>query len=478
MLAFPARQPKTMNISIQFLGAARSVTGSKHLLHFDDFQVLLDCGLFQGLKELRLRNWDNFPMDVSQIEALVLSQAHIDHIGYLPKFVKEGFGGPVYCTAATAELARILLLDSAKLQEEEAEWAKKKGYSRHHPPRPLYTTEDVENTFRLFRPYEFEEDIYLRDDIRVRFHNAGHILGAAWVELTVETAQQQKTLVFSGDIGRYHQPVLRDPVPMQQADILITESTYGNRDNIFEDPSEEFARVINNAMERGGCLLIPAFALGRTQMVMYYLRKLMEGGKVPKVPVYLDSPMAINVTALYRKLHHYHKLRDKELEEETSVFDYTHFKYFRSVQESKTINEIRSNAIIVSSSGMCTGGRILHHLYHRLPREEDTLLFVGYQPVGTRGRDILEGKEKIRMFGMDVPVKLQVRKIDGLSAHADRQELLKWIGTLPEAPKRTFVVHGEPESAEALQLSLMQQLGWQNVIVPDYMEKHNLFENI
>lgn len=467
-----------MNISIQFLGAARSVTGSKHLLHFDDFQVLLDCGLFQGLKELRLRNWDDFPMDVSQIEALVLSHAHIDHIGYLPKFVKEGFNGPVYCTAATAELARILLLDSAKLQEEEADWAKKKGYSKHHPPKPLYTTEDVENTFRLFRPRDFEEDIPLRDDIRVRFHNAGHILGAAWVELTVQTPQQQKTLVFSGDIGRYRQPILRDPAPMQQADILITESTYGDRDNVFEDPSEEFAQVINEAMERGGCLLIPAFALGRTQMVMYYLRKLMESGKVPKVPVYLDSPMAINVTALYRKLHHYHKLRDQELEGGASVFDYEYFKYFRSVQESQTINEIRSKAIIVSSSGMCTGGRMLHHLYHRLPREEDTILFVGYQAVGTRGRDILEGKEKIRMFGLNVPVKMQVRKIDGLSAHADREELLKWIGTLREAPKRTFVVHGEPESAEALQQGLAQQLGWQNVIVPEYLEKHHLFENI
>jgi len=417
-------------------------------------------------------------MDVSQIEALVLSHAHIDHIGYLPKFVKEGFNGPVYCTAATAELARILLLDSAKLQEEEAAWAKKKGYSKHHPPRPLYTTEDVENTFRLFRPRDFEEDIPLRDDIRVRFHNAGHILGAAWVELTVQTSQQQKTLVFSGDIGRYHQPILRDPAPMQHADILITESTYGDRDNVFEDPSEEFAQVINEAMERGGCLLIPAFALGRTQMVIYYLRKLMESGKVPKVPVYLDSPMAINVTALYRKLHHYHKLRDQELEGGASVFDYEYFKYFRSVQESQTINEIRSKAIIVSSSGMCTGGRMLHHLYHRLPREEDTILFVGYQAVGTRGRDILEGKEKIRMFGLNVPVKMQVRKIDGLSAHADREELLKWIGTLAEAPKRTFIVHGEPESAEALQQGLAQQLGWPNVIVPDYMEKHSLFENI
>ncbi|WPP49367.1 MBL fold metallo-hydrolase RNA specificity domain-containing protein [Catalinimonas niigatensis] len=466
-----------MNVSIHFLGAAQSVTGSKHLLHFDDFQVLMDCGLFQGLKELRLRNWNKFPMDVSQVEALVLSHAHIDHIGYLPKLVKEGFDGPVYCTSATADLARILLLDSAKLQEEEAEWAKKKGYSKHNPPKPLYTTEEAENTFRLFQPYEFDEDIYLRDDIRIKFHNAGHILGAAWVELTVQRAKQQKTIIFSGDIGRYHQPVLRDPVSMKQADILITESTYGDRDNLFEDPSEEFAQIVNEAMEREGCLLIPAFALGRTQTVMYYLKKLMETGKIPKVPVYLDSPMAINMTQLYKRHFSYHKLHDEELGQD-SLFDYEFFNYYRSAAASKGINEIRRNAIIVSSSGMCTGGRILHHLYHRLPRQEDTILFVGFQAKGTRGRRILEQEETIRIFGQDVPRKLQVRKIDGLSAHADKNELLKWVGTLQEAPKRTFIVHGETESAQALQQTLTQKLGWPNVIVPDYMEQHMLFENI
>ncbi|WKN29678.1 MBL fold metallo-hydrolase [Porifericola rhodea] len=466
-----------MDVSIQFLGAAQSVTGSKHLLHFDHFQVLMDCGLFQGLKKLRLRNWDPFPMNVSEVEALVLSHAHIDHIGYLPKLVKEGFKGPVYCTSATADLAKILLLDSAKLQEEEAEWAKKKGYSKHNPPKPLYTTEEAENAFALFQPYEFDEDIYLRDNIRIKFHNAGHILGAAWVELTVQTQKQQKTIVFSGDIGRYHQAVLRNPVSMKQADVLITESTYGDRENLFEDPSDEIAEIINEAMGRGGCLLIPAFALGRTQTVMYYLKSLMVSGKIPKVPVYLDSPMAISMTQLYKRHFSYHKLRDEDLEGE-SIFDYELFNYYRSVPASQSINDIKRNAIIVSSSGMCTGGRILHHLFHRLQREEDTILFVGYQAKGTRGRDILEERKTIRIFGQNVPLKMQVRKIDGLSAHADKNELLKWVSTLQEAPKRTFIVHGEIESAGALQRTLSDDLGWSNVHVPDYMEQYQLFQNL
>ncbi|MGD1894453.1 MAG: MBL fold metallo-hydrolase RNA specificity domain-containing protein [Cyclobacteriaceae bacterium] len=466
-----------MNVSIQFLGAAQSVTGSKHLLHFDDFQVLMDCGLFQGLKKLRQRNWDPFPMDVSEVEALVISHAHIDHIGYLPKLVKEGYDGPIYCTTATADLMRIMLLDSAKLQEEEAEWARKKGYSKHRPPKPLYTVEDAESTFRLLVPYEFDEDVYLKDNIRLKFHNAGHILGAAWVELNVEGKSQQKTIVFSGDLGRYNQPVLRDPVSMTQTDILLVEATYGDRENLSEDPSEEFAKVVNEAMERGGCLLIPAFAVGRTQTVMYYLKTLMDANRIPKVPVYLDSPMAINVTQLYKRHFTYHKLRDQDLQYNESIFDYEFFNYYRSVPASQSINEIRKNAIIVSSSGMCTGGRILHHLFHRLQRPDDTILFVGYQARGTRGRRILDEEETIRIFGQDVPRKMQVRRIDGLSAHADKSELLRWVNTLKEYPKRTFLVHGEVDSAEVMQQSL-QEVGWANVHIPDYQEQHTLFAEI
>lgn len=466
-----------MNVSIQFLGAAQSVTGSKHLLHIDNFQILMDCGLFQGLKKLRERNWDPFPMDVTEVEALVISHAHIDHIGYLPKLVKEGYDGPIYCTTATAALARIMLLDSAKLQEEEAEWARKKGYSKHNPPKPLYTTEDAEQTFRLFQAYEFDEDIYLRDDIRLKFHNAGHILGAAWVEITISGPSQQKNLIFSGDVGRYNQPVLRDPVSMSHTDVLLVESTYGDRENLSEDPTEEFATVVNDAMDRGGCLLIPAFAVGRTQTVMYYLKTLMEANKIPKVPVYLDSPMAINVTKLYKQYFTFHKLRDQDLEYMESIFDYEFFNYYRSVPASQSINEIRKNAIIVSSSGMCTGGRILHHLIHRLTRPEDTILFVGYQAKGTRGRSILDQEETIRIFGQNVPLKMQVRRIDGLSAHADKSELLQWTNTLREVPKRTFLVHGEIESSQAMKQSL-EESGWSNIHIPDYMEKHVLFEGI
>jgi len=466
-----------MNVSIQFLGAAQSVTGSKHLLHFDDFQVLMDCGLFQGLKKLRQRNWDPFPMNVSEVEALVISHSHIDHIGYLPRLVKEGYDGPIYCTTATAELARIMLLDSAKLQEEEANWARKKGYSKHKSPKPLYTTEDAENTFRLFEPHEFDEDIYLRDDIRLKFHNAGHILGAGWVELNVRGKSQSKTIVFSGDLGRYNQPVMRDPVSMSQTDVLLVESTYGDRDNLSKDPSAEFAQVVNEAMERGGCLLIPAFAVGRTQTVMYYLKTLMEAGEIPKVPVYLDSPMAINVTKLYKRFFPYHKLRDQDLQYHESIFDYEFFNYYRSVPASQSINEIRKNAIIVSSSGMCTGGRILHHLVRRLDRPDDTILFVGYQAKGTRGRRILDQEEAIRIFGQNVPLKMQVRRIDGLSAHADKSELLQWANTLKEHPKRTFLVHGEMDSAQAMQKSL-EDAGWNNVHIPDYQETHMLFKGI
>ncbi len=466
-----------MNVSIQFLGAAQSVTGSKHLLHFDDFQVLMDCGLFQGLKKLRQRNWDPFPMDVSEVEALVISHAHIDHIGYLPKLVKEGYDGPIYCTTATADLMRIMLLDSAKLQEEEAEWARKKGYSKDRATKQIYTVEDAESTFRLLVPYEFDEDVYLIDNIRLKFHNAGHILGAAWVELNVEGKSQQKTIVFSGDLGRYNQPVLRDPVSMTQTDILLVESTYGDRENLSEDPSEEFAKVVYEAMERGGCLLIPAFAVGRTQTVMYYLKTLMDANRIPKVPVYLDSPMAINVTQLYKRHFTYHKLRDQDLQYNESIFDYEFFNYYRSVPASQSINEIRKNAIIVSSSGMCTGGRILHHLFHRLQRPDDTILFVGYQARGTRGRRILDEEETIRIFGQDVPRKMQVRRIDGLSAHADKSELLRWVNTLKEYPKRTFLVHGEVDSAEVMQQSL-QEVGWANVHIPDYQEQHTLFAEI
>ena len=466
-----------MNVTIKFLGAAQTVTGSKYLLDFDNFQVLVDCGLFQGPKKLRQRNWDTFPFPPADIDALVLTHAHIDHLGYLPRLVRDGFSGPVYCTSATADLARIMLLDSAKIQEEEAKYANKKGYSKHKPAEPLYTVEDAEKTFTLFRDFEYDEDISLHDGVNIKFHDAGHILGSSWIEMNVKRARQRKTLVFSGDVGRYDQPVLRSPVSMLYTDVLLVESTYGDRENDARDPSAEFATAVNAGLDHGGCVLIPSFAVGRTQTVMYYLKTLMDSGEIPKVPVYLDSPMAINVTQLYKRRFTYHKLRDQDLQYTESLFDYELFNYYRSVEASKSINDLKRNAIIISSSGMCTGGRILHHLVQRLPREEDTILFVGYQAKGTRGRDILEKRETIRMFGQDIPLRCHVAQISGLSGHADRSELRDWVDTLNVPPQQTFVVHGELESATAMQQMLQQDLGWDNVHVPDYLDEFTLFED-
>ena len=465
-----------MNVTIKFLGAAQTVTGSKYLLDFENFQVLVDCGLFQGSKKLRQRNWDEFPFAPADIDALVLTHAHIDHLGYLPRLVKDGFHGSVYCTSATADLARIMLLDSAKIQEEEAKYANKKGYSKHEPAEPLYTVEDAEATFALLRDFEYDEDIPLHDGVSIKFHDAGHILGSSWVEMNVKRERQRKTLVFSGDVGRYHQPVLRSPVSIGHADVLLVESTYGDRENDAGDPASEFAEAVNTALSHEGCVLIPSFAVGRTQTVMYYLKTLMESGEIPKVPVYLDSPMAINVTQLYKRRFTYHKLRDQDLQYAESLFDYEFFNYYQSVEASKSINDLKRNAIIISSSGMCTGGRILHHLVQRLPRQEDTILFVGYQAKGTRGRSILEKQETIRMFGQNIPLRCHVTQIAGLSGHADRSELRDWVDTLNAPPQQTFVVHGELESATAMQQMLQQDLGWDQVYVPDYLDEFTLFE--
>jgi metallo-beta-lactamase family protein len=466
-----------MNVRAKFLGAAGSVTGSRHYLEIDDFKVLVDCGLFQGLKELRLLNWDKFPVNPEEIDAIVITHAHIDHTGYLPKLVKEGYVGPIYCTEATMELIKILLLDSAKLQEEEAKWAKKKGYSKHEDPQPLYKTEDVENVFPLIRTAEYGSELSIHPKVAVKFRNSGHILGAASVELTIHGDEQQKTIVFSGDIGRYEDPMLFPPESVEKADILFVESTYGDRENPINHPMEEFANVINRAMDRGGCLLIPAFSVGRTQLLMYYLKNLIESGAVPDIPVYLDSPMANSVTKLHKKFFEYHKLNDFDLTDQHSVFDFKNFEYKRSQEESIQLNYIKRNAIIISASGMCTGGRIIHHLYNRLQNENDTLLFVGYQAEGTRGRRIEDGEETIKMFGYEVPVVCHIEKMEGLSAHADRSELLKWLGNFKEHPKSTFVIHGEKQASEKFAATIREQLQW-NVHVPFYKEAVELFRGI
>jgi metallo-beta-lactamase family protein len=466
-----------MNVRAKFLGAAGSVTGSRHFLEIGTFKVLVDCGLFQGLKELRLLNRAKFQVDPEEIDAIVITHAHIDHSGYLPKLVLEGYNGPIYCTKATEELIKILLLDSAKLQEEEAKWAGKKGYSRHKDPQPLYKAEDVERVFPMIRAVDYGSELSIHPKVAVKFRNSGHILGAASIELTIHGNRQSKRIVFSGDLGRYHDPMLYPPEPVKEADIIYVESTYGDRDNPMIQPMEAFAEVINRAMGRGGCLLIPAFSVGRTQLLMYYIKTLIDSGLISDVPVYMDSPMAYSVTKLHKQFSGYHKLHEFDLENQHSVFDSDCFHYKRSQEESIELNYIKSNAIIISASGMCTGGRIIHHLYNRLQNQHDTVLFVGYQAEGTRGRRILDGEEQIRMFGYEVPICCHVEKIDGLSAHADRSELVEWLSNFERHPKMVFVVHGEQHCSASFRGLIAERFGW-NTHVPGYEESYELFRGI
>lgn len=465
-----------MDVRVKFLGAAGTVTGSRYLVTAGEFTFLFDCGLFQGLKELRLRNWDKFPVDPSTIDAVVISHAHIDHTGYLPRLVKEGFQGTIYCTPPTAELMQLMLLDSAKLQEEEAAFARKKGYSRHENPMPLYTSADAEKVFPLIQTVEYGETINIHDTVSIRYSDAGHLLGSAITEVTIKGDRQIKKLVFSGDLGRQQDAMLRPPAVIQEADVLFIESTYGNKDNPVIQPMLELQRAVNETVSRNGVLLIPAFAVGRTQVLLHYLHRLMKEDKIPDIPVYIDSPMAISATYLYYKFPEYHKvdfshsLFAHEMETNMLVF-------VKDAQYSKTLNEIRNRAIIISSSGMMTGGRILHHLYHRLRNERDTVLISGYQAEGTRGRDLVDGKPFLKIFGEEVPVKCYIINMTSLSGHADRGELFSWMKNVQQKPKMVFTTHGEGENLILYAQAIREQLGW-NVQVPDYLETVKLFEGI
>lgn len=466
-----------MDIRVKFLGAAQSVTGSKFLLELDNHKILVDCGLFQGLKDLRLKNWDAFPIDIYTIDQVVLSHAHLDHTGYLPKLFKEGFTGPVYCSNATEDLVQLILLDSAKLQEEEAMFAKKKGYSKHEDPKPLYDMEDAKMVIPYLKSFEYDTDVSLTDRISVKFHDAGHLLGSSILEFTIRGDNQVKKIVFSGDIGRNNQPILRDPSILTEADVIFIESTYGDRDNPEGSTKEELKNFILEALENKGCVLIPAFSIGRTQHIIYYLKELLEEGLIPDMPVYIDSPMAISATDIFKRNYKYHKLSDHELGNTRRIFEYKNMQYCREQNRSIELNGIKSGAIIISASGMCSGGRILHHLFHRLPRENDTLLFVGYQAEGSRGRKILNGDKSVKIFGEEVPVKCNVRHLEGLSAHADKTELMQWLSHFERSPKFTFVVHGEKKVCEVFAKNIRQEFGW-NVHVPEYFESVELFKGI
>lgn len=465
-----------MNVQVKFLGGAGTVTGSRYLLDIGGFRMLFDCGLFQGLKELRLKNWDEFPVDPSTIHAVVISHAHIDHTGYLPRLVREGFSGSIYCTAPTAELMKIMLMDSAKLQEEEASYAARKGYSKHTEPKPLYTSQDVEDVFPLVKAYDYNETIKMDACADIIFQDAGHLLGSAITELFVHGDRQNKKIVFSGDLGRYHDPILHAPTAIEQTDVLFIESTYGDKVSAAYDPQADLERIVNETFQRKGVVLIPAFAVGRTQLLLYYLCKLMREDKIPDVPVYIDSPMAISATSLYTTFRDYHKV-NFSLSELAGNLETNMIVFVKTAQHSKTLNEVKTNAIIISSSGMMTGGRILHHLYHRLPRKQDTVLISGYQAVGTRGRDLVEKKPSIRIFGTDVPVNCQVENVKSLSGHADRDELFRWMKNFTTKPKITFTVHGEDPGLTNYGNAIGKEFQW-NVIRPKYQESFTLFEGI
>lgn len=452
-------------LEVQFLGATGTVTGSKFLLTYRGNQILLDCGLFQGLRELRLRNWAALPIDISSLRAVVLTHAHIDHSGYLPKLVKMGFRGEVFATPASCDLLRLLLPDSAHLQEEEARYANRRGYSKHKPALPLYTVDDANQALGLLRPVKYGDDVELATGFSFRFYRTGHILGAAAIRVAFDTDRGKRFLVDSGDLGRYGRPILKDPESIDHADWLLVESTYGNRTHP-ENPEDELAKAIQDVADEKGCLIIPSFAVGRTQEIIYTIRNLEDRGKIPAIPVHIDSPMAIDATDIYCAHPDEHDLdmkllMDKKLCPLCCKKSYIH----RTPEESKAINDLPGPLIIISASGMATGGRVLHHLKLRLPDPKTTVLFVGFQAEGTRGRVLQDGKKEIKMFGEIVPVRAKIKTIDGFSAHADQKEILRWLRSFKKAPIKTFVIHGEPPGSEALATLLREQLRW-NTEVP------------
>lgn len=452
-------------MQIQFLGAAGTVTGSKYLVTSKTTRVLVDCGLFQGLKQLRLRNWAALPVDPSSIAAVVLTHAHLDHSGYVPLLVKQGFRGRIYCTPATFELCRLLLPDSGHLQEEDAEYANRHGFSKHHPALPLYTEEEAERSLRQFHTVGYDIPIDLGGGLSAQFAPSGHILGSAFVTLTDESRQ----VVFSGDLGRPNDPIMRTPRPLQTADDLLIESTYGDRRHEQTDPADELEAIITRTIRRGGVVVIPAFAVGRAQSLLYYVAQLKTAGRIPAdLPVYLNSPMAVDVTGLYERFADEHRLDAKACAAMCHVA-----KYVDTVEESKRLNEMRMPMIIVAASGMATGGRVVHHLKAFAPDPRNTILFSGYQAAGTRGAAMLGGAKTIRIHGADVPVRAEVAVISSLSAHADYAETLQWLGHFKSPPQTTFITHGEPVAADALRQHIERALHW-NTHVAEYRESVDL----
>jgi metallo-beta-lactamase family protein len=442
---------------LTFLGAARTVTGSKYLLEHGGHRVLFDCGLFQGLKELRLRNWGDFPVPPDSIDAVVLTHAHLDHVGLLPRLCAQGYRGPVFCTAGTADLCGLVLPDAGRIQEEDARQANKHGYSKHQPALPLYGEADARRALTQLRPLGYDTPIDVVPGMTVVFSPAGHLLGSAYVLARLAGGP---TILFGGDLGRYGRPVLRDPADAVEADVVLVESTYGDREHAPDDNGEALAEVVRDTVRRGGKLIIPAFAIGRVEELLYWVQRLENEGRIPVLPVHVDSPMAAEALRFY-------VARAAELDPEmrptqkgVSAFATSRFQTVASPRQSKELTASRQISIVISSSGMATGGRVLHHMAAALPDPKHTILFVGYQAVGTRGRLLVNGAREIKIHGHPVAVGARIAKIDSMSAHADRGEMLRWLRTLPRRPRRLCLVHGEPGPMDALRALVNDRLGW------------------
>ncbi len=463
------KRDRTTAPVLRFLGATGTVTGSRFLLETPRARVLIDCGLFQGLKPLRLRNWSPFPVDPASIDAVVLTHAHLDHSGYLPGLARNGFRGTVHATAGTHALARIVLPDSAHLQEEDAGYANRRGYSKHVPALPLYTTADAERVLEQFRVVSFFQSVDVAPGVRATFLPAGHILGSAMVLLTID-GPRPRTLLASGDLGRPHHPILTPPADPPAADFVLVESTYGDREHADAEALRRFEDVITRTAARGGTIVIPSFAVDRTEVLLLHLRRLIAAGRVPNLPVYVDSPMALAALGVYRSALAEGGLEIRpELAGTGDPFDPGQLIEARTVEDSMAINDAGGPIIVISASGMASGGRVLHHLAHRLPDPKNAVLLVGFQAAGTRGRSLADGAREVKMLGRYIGVKAEVVSVPAFSVHADRREILAWLGRAPRPPETVFVVHGEPPAAAALHDAIENELGW-IAAVPHHLE--------
>jgi metallo-beta-lactamase family protein len=464
-----------MQIKLRFLGAAQNVTGSRHMLEANGVRLLIDCGLYQE-RHFRERNWDPFPIPPDSIDAVLLTHAHLDHCGLLPKLVREGFKGKIYCNPATAEIAQIILLDSAKIQEEDAEHKRKRHKRQRrkgpYPDIPLYTTEDAQACFPLFSPVKYRQAVPLGNGVEATFYDAGHVLGSSIIRAKVRQNNQERIILFSGDIGRPDRPIVCDPTVFDTADYVLIESLYGDRvHEATKDVKKKIGDVINSTKKAGGNIIVPSFALERSQEVLYYINELLLDKAIPPLKIFLDSPMASRITKVFQN---HPELFDEQMAEFIrnlkSPFNLPNLQLAGKVEESKAINRIKGTIMVIAGSGMCTGGRVKHHLVNNISRPESSIMFVGYQAVGTLGRQIVDGAKKVRILGQQYQVKARVVRIHGFSAHADRNELLGWLKGLQAPPRRVFVVHGETESALSFGDYIRQQTGW-DVSVPAYQDE-------